>query len=421
MMRLISKTIIYYLLISIPLLLLAGYFSYYQIDNALADETDETLLKESKQAERLIVDSPLGNSIYLSYDSLSFIQPVKNIQYHHSYSDTSIFDNDEKEFVNYRVLKNTIKKNTDYYLVVVLKSTLDKEDLKESLFLAFALIICFLTAAFFVVNLILSKALWKPFYKTLFKLTSYDVKKQHNEDFESTEIFEFNQLNRALNIMTKKLQLDFLQQKEFTENASHEMQTPLAIIKTSVSTLMQSNNFNALEINKLAVIENTVKKLSSLNKTLLLLTKIENQQFSKNEIVNMNEVILNSLKQYSDFIKIKNIRVNLNLDSDILIPMNAMLADILISNLLKNAIRHNFEGGEIIISSHENKISVMNSGEILSIHPDEMFIRFKKNDGSIDSLGLGLSIVKTILELYNYKISYSSVNSLHRFSLDFQL
>lgn len=419
-MRLISKTIIYYLLISIPLLLLAGLFSYYQIDNALADETDESLFKELTQAESLINISGSGKSVYLSYDSLSYIQSVKYIQHQHSYSDTSIFDSDENEFVNYRVLKHTIKKYNQYYLIVVLKSTLDKEDLKESLFLVFALIICFLTSAFFIVNWVLSKALWRPFYKTLFKLNSYDVKKHNNESFENAKIFEFNQLNSALNVMTNKLKIDFLKQKEFTENASHEMQTPLAIIKTSISTLMQSERLNSVEINELAVIESVVKKLSSLNKTLLLLTKIENQQFSKNELVNINEVVLNSLQQYADFIKIKNIRVTLNLNSKLLISMNPMLADILISNLIKNAIRHNFEGGEIFISTNENKISVLNSGEVLSINPDDMFIRFKKNDGSIDSLGLGLSIVKTILELYNYKIAYTSVNSLHSFSIDFQ-
>lgn len=420
-MRLISKTIIYYLLISIPLLLLAGLFSYYQIDNALADETDESLFKELSQAESLIDISSSANSVYLSYDSLSYIQSVKSIQYQHSYSDTSIFDSDENEFVNYRVLKHTIKKYNQYYLIAVLKSTLDKEDLKESLFLAFALIICFLASAFFIVNWVLSKALWRPFYKTLFKLNSYDVKKHNNESFEYAKIFEFNQLNSALNVMTNKLKIDFLKQKEFTENASHEMQTPLAIIKTSVSTLMQSDRLNSMEINELAVIESVVKKLSSLNKTLLLLTKIENQQFSKNELVNINEVVLNSLQQYADFIKIKNIRVTLNLNFKLLISMNPMLADILISNLIKNAIRHNFEGGEIFISTNESKISVLNSGEVLSINPDDMFIRFKKNDGSIDSLGLGLSIVKTILELYNYKIAYTSVNSLHSFSIDFQV
>ena len=420
-MRLISKTIIYYLLISIPLLLLAGLFSYYQIDNALADETDESLFKELTQAESLINISGSGKTVYLSYDSLSYIQSVKSIQHQHSYSDTSIFDSDENEFVNYRVLKHTIKKYNQYYLIAVLKSTLDKEDLKESLFLVFALIICFLTSAFFIVNWVLSKALWRPFYKTLFKLNSYDVKKHNNESFENAKIFEFNQLNSALNVMTNKLKIDFLKQKEFTENASHEMQTPLAIIKTSVSTLMQSDRLNSMELNELAVIESVVKKLSSLNKTLLLLTKIENQQFSKNELVNINEVVLNALKQYADFIKIKNIRVTLNLNSNLLISMNPMLADILISNLIKNAIRHNFEGGEIFISTNENKISVLNSGEVLSINPDDMFIRFKKNDGSIDSLGLGLSIVKTILELYNYKIAYTSVNSLHSFSIDFQV
>lgn len=420
-MRLISKTIIYYLLISIPLLLLAGLFSYYQIDNALADETDESLFKELSQAESLIDISSSANSVYLSYDSLSYIQSVKSIQYQHSYSDTSIFDSDENEFVNYRVLKHTIKKYNQYYLIAVLKSTLDKEDLKESLFLAFALIICFLASAFFIVNWVLSKALWRPFYKTLFKLNSYDVKKHNNESFEYAKIFEFNQLNSALNVMTNKLKIDFLKQKEFTENASHEMQTPLAIIKTSVSTLMQSDRLNSMEINELAIIESVVKKLSSLNKTLLLLTKIENQQFSKNELVNINEVVLNSLQQYADFIKIKNIKVTLNLNFKLLISMNPMLADILISNLIKNAIRHNFEGGEIFISTNESKISVLNSGEVLSINPDDMFIRFKKNDGSIDSLGLGLSIVKTILELYNYKIAYTSVNSLHSFSIDFQV
>jgi hypothetical protein len=178
-MRLISKTIIYYLLISILLLLLAGYFSCYQIDNTLSDES---LLKESIQAEQLIVDFDNDQTIYLSYDSLSFIKPAVYESQLHFYSDTGIFDADEQEFLNNRILKNKIKMTDQYYLIVVLKSTLDKEDLRESLFLAFTLIICFLTSVFFVVNLILSKTLWKPFYKTLFMLTSYDVKKQHNKN-----------------------------------------------------------------------------------------------------------------------------------------------------------------------------------------------------------------------------------------------
>jgi len=418
-MRLISKTIIYYSLVSIPLLLLAGYFSYYQIDNALADETDESLLKESNQAEQLIVDIDNDQIIYLNYDSLSFIIPGVKESHLLSYSDTSIFDIDEKEVVNYRVYKNTIKKNDKNYLIVIQKSTLDKEDLQESLFLVFALIICFLVSSFFIVNWILTKTLWKPFYKTLFKLNTFDIKNNYNISFDLSTTFEFNQLNLELNKMVEKLEFEFLQQKEFTENASHEMQTPLAIIKTNVSSLMQSNRLNILEISQLQSIENTIKKLSSLNKTLLLLTKIENNQFKENKVINVNDIILNSLEQQADFIKLKNIKIHYDSEPDLLVNMNPMLADVLISNLIRNAIRHNFENGDINISFNENTLIVSNSGELITINQNEMFLRFKKNDSSKDSLGLGLSIVKSILDLYNFTISYSYINSMHIFSVEF--
>jgi len=418
-MRLISKTIFYYFIISIPLLLLAALFSYYHIRNTLAGETDESLLKESIQAEKLIVDIDNDQVIYLNYDSLSFIMPRVNDSHLLSYSDTSIFDTEEKEFVNYRVYKNTIKKKDKNYLIVIQKSTLDKEDLQESLFLVFALIICFLVAAFFIVNWVLSKTLWKPFYKTLFKLNAFDIKNNNNINFDLVTTYEFNQLNVELNKLVEKLQVDFLQQKEFTENASHEMQTPLAIIKTNVSALMQSENLNELEISWLLAIENTIKKLSSLNKTLLLLTKIENNQFKENKAINVNDIIFNLLEQQADFIKLKNITIHYDSEPDLLVKMNPVLADVLISNLIRNAIRHNFENGDINISINENTLIISNSGELITINQKEMFLRFKKNDSSKDSLGLGLSIVKSILNLYNFTISYSYINSMHTFSIKF--
>jgi len=419
MMRLISKTIFYYFIISIPLLLLAALFSYYHIGNTLADETDESILKESIQAEKLIVDIDNDQIIYLNYDSLSFIIPGVNERHPLSYSDTSIFDTQEKEVVNYRVYKNTIKKNDKNYLIVIQKSTLDKEDLQESLFLVFALIICFLVAAFFIVNWVLSKTLWKPFYKTLFKLNTFDIKNSNNINFDLSTTYEFNQLNVELNKMVEKLQVDFLQQKEFTENASHEMQTPLAIIKTNVSALMQSNSLNLLEVSQLQSIENTIKKLSSLNKALLLLTKIENNQFKENKVINVNDIIFNSLEQQADFIKLKNITIHYDSEPDLLVNMNPMLVDVLISNLIRNAIRHNFENGDIYISFSENTLIISNSGELITINQEEMFLRFKKNDSSKDSLGLGLSIVKSILDVYNFTISYSYMNSMHTFSIKF--
>jgi len=174
-----------------------------------------------------------------------------------------------------------------------------------------------------------------------------------------------------------------------------------------------------LEINQLHAVENTVKKLSSLNKTLLLLTKIENNQFTENKVINMSDIIFNSLEQQEDFVKLKNIRVHTELTPDLLVKMNPMLADVLISNLIRNAIRHNFDNGIINISCNEKRILISNSGEPITINQNEMFVRFKKNDSSKDSLGLGLSIVKSILDLYNFKITYSYINSMHVFEISF--
>jgi signal transduction histidine kinase len=150
-----------------------------------------------------------------------------------------------------------------------------------------------------------------------------------------------------------------------------------------------------------------------------LLTKIENNQFKENKVINVNDIIFNSLEQQADFIKLKNITIHYDSEPDLLVKMNPVLADVLISNLIRNAIRHNFENGDINISINENTLIISNSGELITINQKEMFLRFKKNDSSKDSLGLGLSIVKSILDLYNFTISYSYINSMHTFSIKF--
>ncbi len=150
-----------------------------------------------------------------------------------------------------------------------------------------------------------------------------------------------------------------------------------------------------------------------------MLTKIENNQFKENKVINVNDIIFNSLEQQADFIKLKNITIHYDSEPDLLVKMNPVLADVLISNLIRNAIRHNFENGDINISINENTLIISNSGELITINQKEMFLRFKKNDSSKDSLGLGLSIVKSILDLYNFTISYSYINSMHTFSIKF--
>ena len=260
--------------------------------------------------------------------------------------------------------------------------------------------------------------LWKPFYNTLTKLNAYDIKNHEHLAFSKENILEFQQLNNALTKMTDKIYLDYLQQKEFTENASHEMQTPLAIIKANLTLLMQSSNLSESEMNHLQTIENTTKKMASLNKALILLSKIENNQFKENEAVNLISIINKTVANYIDLIEIKNIQLKLNLQNDLQITINPTLAEILLSNLVQNAIKHNVNRGVITIELIQNKLIISNSGEALTINPTELFTRFKKDDASKDSLGLGLAIVKSICNICHLKIDYSYSNNLHTFSLN---
>jgi signal transduction histidine kinase len=217
--------------------------------------------------------------------------------------------------------------------------------------------------------------------------------------------------------MTDKIQLDFKQQKEFIENASHEMQTPLAVIKANVSLLTQSQNMKEEEMDQLQVIDNTTKRLAALNKALILLSKIENNQFEKLETIKLNEIVQKALDNFSEQIQVKRLELELDFQNELSVCMNDVLADILISNLLQNAIRYTKPGGRIKIDVLGNIFSISNSGEQLPFDSNDLFMRFKKSTNSKDSLGLGLSIVKSIVSYYNYSVSYAYYDHTHMFKL----
>jgi signal transduction histidine kinase len=418
-MKLISKTSLYYLLISLPLLVLAGFFSYYLIKSELREGTDESLSKDKLNAEQIIGSRVISSPLFLSSDSLSYIKPFIGKPLKSGYFDTIIFDKLEQEELGYRLLVNYKTKNQTTYQITLLKPTLEEDDLLESLFTAFSVIIGFLVFSFFIVNWFIAKTLWKPFYKTVTQLHGYDITNHPSLNFDKVLTKEFNQLNMALTNMTTKIYSDYQQQKEFTENAAHEMQTPLAVIKANLNLLVQSQHLKEEDMNQLQAIENTVKKLSSLNKALLLLSKIDNKQFKEQEHLNVKELLSRCLLNFEALIEAKQIQLTSAISTDVILNANSSLLDILISNLIQNAIRHNSNGGKINIILNATFLTISNTGEPLRISPTELFVRFKKNDASKESLGLGLAIVKSISSTYGYKLNYNYENNLHYFKVTF--
>jgi signal transduction histidine kinase len=418
-MKLINKTISYYLLICIPLLLLAAVNSYYVTKGQIEEVSNEVVGQELMHAQVLIQNFDKPQQMQFGFDNLSSIKITNPHKDKFIWSDTIIYNVFEKEDEPYRMAKMFYNSNGETYLVTALKPTLEEEDLMEGIFSSFIVILVFLILAFFLVSWLIAKKLWTPFYDTLTKLNNYNINQHSLNYFENSTIKEFNQLNQSLNKMTDKLYFDFIQQKEFTENASHEMQTPLAVVKANLSLLMQSSNLKEEEMNQLQSIENTVKKLTALNKALILLSKIENHQYNESIAVNFNDKMKSIINHNQDLLDSKNISLETKFANELIVPFNTTLADVLITNLLQNAIRHNKTNGDIRISIKDKSITISNSGEPLSVSEDELFTRFKKNDASKDSIGLGLSIVKSISTLYNIKISYKYTSNLHVFTLQF--
>jgi len=217
--------------------------------------------------------------------------------------------------------------------------------------------------------------------------------------------------------MIQKMQTDFINLKEFTENASHEIQTPLAIIKSKLELILNDAELSGTQHKRLHDAFETVNRLSKLNDSLLLLSKIENRQFVEKSDINLSQLIQSRLEYLEELIALKHIELSVQLDIPVTIFINPMLADILINNLLSNALKHNFDQGKIFISSRINEIVFSNTGKPMTFDATKLFKRFVKFNASEESTGLGLAIADEICRSSHLKLNYTYLNDLHSFTL----
>jgi len=419
-MRLVYKTSVIYVLISILVLLIAGLLSYFNLQSEMLDDELETVQHEQSYIQKLIKNDKQRDVLILSPDGLSKIEPTEIEKPKNNFTlDTTIFDMQEKEFVDYRFYVSYIKKQNQVYKITLAKNQHIKEEFFENVLSIIGLILTLIIVVFIVANWFISKMIWKPFFKTLTQLKSYSISEHKKFVFDPSNIFEFNALNSVLSEMTNTIYQSYEKQKEFTENASHEMQTPIAILKGNIEMLMQSENLDERDMGYIEGIELGLTKLSRLNSTLLLLAKIENKQSQSRISVNLSNVIHQILEQFNDALEFRKIEVEITLPIDFEIHIDPILVEILFSNLIQNAIRHNIEGGKIFIHNLNKSVMILNSGKPLNFESSELYDRFKKSNDSIESTGLGLAIVKSILNSYGNTIEYFYENELHIFRMNF--
>ena len=233
-----------------------------------------------------------------------------------------------------------------------------------------------------------------------------------------TRTYEFKELNQFLEKMTNKALDDYRSLKEFSENASHELQTPLAIIRGKLELLMETR-IDEKQASLIEGIQNAVQKLSAVNQSLILLTKLENQEYPVKEKMNFSHFVKGEIESFRELIEMKSLSLTTKIEPEVYLNLNPVLADILFTNLFTNAIRHNLMNGSIDVTLSSSGLSVKNTGDPPKVATQELFKRFKKDKQSSESTGLGLAIVKQICDLNNFTAGYEYTSGLHELSIRF--
>lgn len=265
---------------------------------------------------------------------------------------------------------------------------------------------------------LLSGKIFSPLRRTMKAIHRFDLKQKDKLQLPETSTTEFKELNVFLRKMTDKAMEDYAAVKEFSENASHELQTPLAVIRSKIE-LLSETNIDGVQAALIGDMQNAIEKLSHINRSLLLLTKLENQEFKATESIKFCRVVKDVIATYEDWITMREIKLSSNLDKNIPLNIHPALAEMLISNLLSNAIRHNRDGGQISMVLTRQHLSISNTGIPPQIPTCELFQRFKKSNQSNDSIGLGLAIVKQICEVNGYEVEYNYADGWHSIEVYF--
>jgi len=417
-MKLITKTSLNFLSISLFIFLIGIVVFYYLLRNQVDDNINNELYKRktSIQNELYSLRAP-SNLSPSENEKITYEIAKPNTKEFVQYIDTIIYSQSQKKYIPYRKIKFTTKVNEHTTIVSIYKSLAETDSLIIRISLIMTILVIVIIAIMLFLNIYSSKNAWAVFYNTIEKISTYSISENQDFNLQKSDIKEFEQLNSVLSEMHNRIQKDYLNLKEYTENTSHEIQTPLAIVAAKLELLLQSDELKQQQIKLVNDAYMASNRLSKLNKSLILLAKIENRQFHHEENINISELIEKQIDLFEDMISAQNIKINKNCIENISLMMNPYLAETLILNLLKNAIRHNTKNGEIDIKFANQYITFSNTGATNSLNKNEIFNRFSKNSNSTESIGLGLSIIKKICDLYKYTIDYSYKEKRHCFTI----
>ncbi len=409
-MKLLQKTNRYYLIFSVIIFSFAGIALYVILTVINKNEINEKLHETKVQVIEHIKNREVLPNLYPLVD----VHPVSvtGIPY---VKDTLIYDPVDKEYEKYRVEVLYGKIGNFTYRITLRRSYKENKDYMLAITISLMAVFIILFVSLFFMNRSIAKKIWSSFFKNLDTLKHFSLpQNEYPLTLQKSEIDEFQELNHVMEKLTERVISDYQSLKAFTVNASHEIQTPLAVMITKLEMLLQSPALTEQQVRDLHFVYSAAQRLSKLNHNLLLLAKIENNRFEDTEDIVLQNVINTQLELLYDFIHLKELDLQVNMPSQsVVVKANRYLVGILVANLLNNAVLHNIQRGNLFLSLTKKDLRIENTGHLLQVDPDKLFDRFYKADTSSDSPGLGLAIVKQICNSYQWRITYIYSNRQH--------
>ena len=419
-MKLLKRTVKNYILYSALLLLICTPLYYLSIHRLFVNEMEEELFHHKNNFKKTLdkLEYEKDIQLYQLINEEFQLKETSKWPISDSLFTYSQYDSLEKTFVPYRALRTGVTVQGTRYELLIRESIVGNTKLVTAIVAIQTTLLVLMLIGFILINRKLSKVVWDPFYTILEKLKNYQIDKDLTIDLPHSSTAEFRDLSEALVHLVNKSRDAYLSQKEFTENASHELQTPLAIFRSKLELLMQGADISSEQAELISSLLNATDRIVRLNKNLLLLSKIENRQFLSRQEILLSSALTQSLGLYKQMAQEKEIKITTHIISEIAIKTNPSLLEILLSNLISNAIRYTPAQNEVRIEIEKKSITIRNPGEPFNF-PNKIFDRFNRESRTTQGNGLGLAIVKKICDTEGIPITYHYSQGSHLFSIDF--
>jgi len=419
-MKLLTRTIRNYLTYSALLIAISTPLFYLAIEKLFVHKMDEELLEHKTEFIQAIpyLNSEDDLTYHHRHNKEFMVKRTQELPLHDSLYTYEAYDSLEHEVIPFRTLRTGVVIMGKPYLLFIRESLVSSTALITAIMGIQASLLTLLLLGLVVINRKLSKVVWDPFYTILDKLKKYHIEQDGSIDLPRSSTAEFRDLSEAIKQLVEKNHKAYQSQKEFTENASHELQTPLAICRSKLELLLQTKDLTQEQAEIISSLYAATDRISRLNKNLLLLSKIENRQFLDQERIELYSVVLKCIDTYNQQAQKKKINVACALNSEASVTANPILIEVLINNLVSNAIRHTHVAGEVKIEITRNKLLISNTGTPFD-NPDKIFERFHRESRSPHGSGLGLAIVKEISEAQGFTVQYAYASGMHHFSIQF--